>query len=151
MRKHTVFVQCNRSAQNNARAWTSGSQISDMTLNIFSVYIKPIYSFQLISGQTRKKSQPTEQVDITKEKPVITLQRRQELDTYSVAKKRRILRGLIAVNRLNLLFLPSPESIRIGVQGVQCGATRGLFWTRGCSSWDGTTAENQIQQKHKYQ
>jgi hypothetical protein len=39
--------------------------------------------------------------------------------TYSVAKKRRVLRGLIDVNRLNLLFLPSPELIKTGVEGAR--------------------------------
>jgi hypothetical protein len=34
---------------------------------------------------------------------------------------------LIDVNRLNLLLLPSPQSIRTGVQGVEWGATRALF------------------------
>jgi hypothetical protein len=76
-----------------------------------------------------KKEGPARRTVLTlqKKQPGITLQRGEELVTYSVANKRRIFRGLIDVNRLNLLHLPSPQSIRTGVQGVEWGATRDLF------------------------
>jgi hypothetical protein len=48
----------------------------------------------------------------------MTIKKKKKI-TYSVAKKRRVLRGLIDVNRLNLLFLPSPELIKTGVEGAR--------------------------------
>jgi hypothetical protein len=48
----------------------------------------------------------------------MTIEKKKKI-TYSVAKKRRVLRGLIDVNRLNLLFLPSPELIKTGVEGAR--------------------------------
>jgi hypothetical protein len=49
----------------------------------------------------------------------MTIEKKEKIITYSVAKKRRVLRGLIDVNRLNLLFLPSPELIKTGVEGAR--------------------------------